>query len=990
MAGTTFSVLLRGALTAVLAFASASAQEEEPQKDGDYYALRLEDGVRRLRKGELSSAEAILQDLLDAFEEEAEGDRPAQALVAEARILLLDIGLRRGEYEAARDGFAALPPPLRDRRDVVLLRAAALRRLGAYGDAIALLQGLADRAAADREARHELGEALHADGRRRAARAQWQQNADGGPPDDPVQLAFYGRSLWRLGGRANFEASSRALVDSMQRAPDRPEARTTLGILKFEAYGEAAGFPSGEKDLLKVLETNGDDEAALLALYRLRSANQALDAGKTERFLDRVLERNRRCVDAIVFRAANVLDDRRYGDAAELLDEALATDPNHRIALCHRAAAAHLMHDRAAYDDYRRRALAGDAGWAEPDRILGDHLVALYRFADALPFYAAAREADSDHVETLHGMARALVFTGEGVRAKELLSKAKDLEPGFVDPWRNNALAVQQLLDAEYTVVEHERFKLQIHRDDVEVLQAYLMPIHLEAAAILGAKYGWQPDVPTRVEVFHTWDDFSVRTIGFRGFTALGACFGRLITLVSPVDADLRRQDFMWEATAWHEYAHVLTLGLSKHRVPRWLTEGFSVYEETQRDRAWERGMDRELFDAFHNRDIPPVRLLNRLFRGPRILFGYLQGGLIVERIAQRHGFARAIELLRAFGDDLDTEAAFDRALGVSSSAFDKELLDFVQHEKLRGMRLVPRYDDAAMGRLAGAVAADATNLQARVDLAWACVQRDNPVDAGRWLAEVLRADAEHGGALLVRAELLRRRKDLEGAADCWRRGFARGADDFDSRIAFGDALRELGDDAGAIEQWQRAKGCWPACTEQENAPELRLARLYRDQGDATKAQMEMKSYCRRTARAFTPRWSLATFAREAGNRAEEAQYLVECNRIDPFHRELHVRLGEAFEALGKRAQAALEFEVAAAVAPHLDRRYLAPDAERPEADAPDELTERGELVVRAAKLRHALGDAERARELLDRALRIAPASPAADEARRLQQEWPR
>ena len=31
-----------------------------------------------------------------------------------------------------------------------------------------------------------------------------------------------------------------------------------------------------------------------------------------------------------------------------------------------------------------------------------------------------------------------------------------------------------------------------------------------------------------------TWDDFSVRTIGFRGFTALGACFGKLITLVSP------------------------------------------------------------------------------------------------------------------------------------------------------------------------------------------------------------------------------------------------------------------------------------------------------------------------------------------------------------------------------------------------------------------------------------------------------------------------
>ena len=112
--------------------------------------------------------------------------------------------------------------------------------------------------------------------------------------------------------------------------------------------------------------------------------------------------------------------------------------------------------------------------------------------------------------------------------------------------------------------------------------------------------------------------------------------------LVSPVDVDLRRQDFMWEATAWHEYTHVLTLGVSNNRVPRWLTEGFSVYEERARDTSWERGMDRELFDAFYNRDIPPVRLMNRLFRGPRILFGYYQGGLIVELVTKRYGFDKA------------------------------------------------------------------------------------------------------------------------------------------------------------------------------------------------------------------------------------------------------------------------------------------------------------------------------------------------------------
>ncbi|MBL8728709.1 MAG: hypothetical protein JNM25_09785 [Planctomycetes bacterium] len=967
-----------------------AAQPPQAAAEPDEYEILLQDGQRKLQKGELGSARAAFEEILDAAEEEPEATRPGAAVVDGARIGLLDIDLRHGDYERVREVFAAAPASLRQQRAAVLLHAAATARLGDYAGAAAMLQDLVQHAPDDLQARHELGEVLARDGQRRRAREVWQQNVDRPVPADGVQLAFRGRSLWRLGGRDNLEAASRALVDSMQLAPDRPEARITMGSLKFEAYGEASGFPSGEKDLAKVLEQNGDLEEALLAMYRLRSANGALDPSKTERFLDRVFARNPRSVAAITLRGANVLDDRRYRDAAAMFDTALAIDPNDREALCHRAAAAWLLHDEEQYASFRARALQGDPGWPDADRTLADHLVALYRFADALPFYAAAAQADPDDIPTLHGLARAEIYTGNGTRAKELLERAKALAPGINDPWRNNSLAVQQLLDTDYSVVEHGGFKLQLHHDDVEVLRAYLMPIHLEAAEVLGAKYAYRPEQPTKVEVLHTWDDFSVRTIGFRGFTALGACFGRLITLVSPVDADLRKQDFMWEATAWHEYTHVLTLGISNHRVPRWLTEGFSVYEEKMRDPTWERGMDRELFDAFHNQDIPPIRLLNRLFRGPRILFGYYQGGLIVELLAREHGFDKALALLRAFGEDLDTEDAFQRALGISSATFDRQLLDFVQNEKLRGMRLVPHYDDAALQRLLVQAARDPGNLQVRIGLAWACLQRDNPVDAGRWLAEVLRSDPEHAQAMLVRAELMRRRQESESALEFWRRGFAGGADDFDSRLAYGDALLAAGDTEGAAAQWQRAKACWPTCNEQAAAPELRLARLYRDQGDDTRAQTEMKTFCRRTARAFTPRYTLAEFERETGNIAQQAQYLVECNRIDPFHRELHVRLGEAYAALGKQAQAALEFEVAAAVPPSLDRRYLARGVERPDDEAPAQREERGQLWLRAARIRHGIGDDERAEQLLARVAAEAAGTDAAGEAAALLQEWRR
>ena len=60
---------------------------------------------------------------------------------------------------------------------------------------------------------------------------------------------------------------------------------------------------------------------------------------------------------------------------------------------------------------------------------------------------------------------------------------------------------------------------------------------------------------------------------------ALGACFGRVVThgLAEGAGSPARSR---WQATLWHELAHVITLQMSNQRVPRWLTEGISVYEE--------------------------------------------------------------------------------------------------------------------------------------------------------------------------------------------------------------------------------------------------------------------------------------------------------------------------------------------------------------------------------------------------------------------------
>ena len=71
---------------------------------------------------------------------------------------------------------------------------------------------------------------------------------------------------------------------------------------------------------------------------------------------------------------------------------------------------------------------------------------------------------------------------------------------------------------------------------------------------------------------------------------ALGACFGRVVTMDSPKARE--PGTFSWQATLWHELAHVVTLQLSNQRVPRWLTEGISVYEEGKARQEWGREME--------------------------------------------------------------------------------------------------------------------------------------------------------------------------------------------------------------------------------------------------------------------------------------------------------------------------------------------------------------------------------------------------------------
>jgi len=176
--------------------------------------------------------------------------------------------------------------------------------------------------------------------------------------------------------------------------------------------------------------------------------------------------------------------------------------------------------------------------------------------------------------------------------------------------------------------------------------------------------------------MFPKHDDFAVRTLGLPGMIgALGACFGRVVTLDSPRAQD--PGDFLWEATLWHELGHVITIQMSNSRVPRWLTEGISEWEETQARKDWTRPGEAMFARTVSKGDAIKLKDLNEAFQDPkRISLAYYQGRLVVDYMVTTFGQSGLNKLLRAYGQGLDTNAALKQTLNTDldsmQSGFDQ------------------------------------------------------------------------------------------------------------------------------------------------------------------------------------------------------------------------------------------------------------------------------------------------------------------------------
>jgi tetratricopeptide (TPR) repeat protein len=166
---------------------------------------------------------------------------------------------------------------------------------------------------------------------------------------------------------------------------------------------------------------------------------------------------------------------------------------------------------------------------------------------------------------------------------------------------------------------------------------------------------------------------------------ALGACFGRVVTMDSPKARP--PGDFNWGATLWHEMAHVITLQLSNQRLPRWLSEGISVFEEKRARPEWGREMEIPFARALEAGEILKLRDLNAGFQNPQtIALAYYEASLLVEYIVQKHGEASLRALVKSFADGINTEAAIKKVLSVDIDALQGTFDEFLR-ERFAALR---------------------------------------------------------------------------------------------------------------------------------------------------------------------------------------------------------------------------------------------------------------------------------------------------------------
>ena len=599
-------------------------------------------------------------------------DRPA-AIVAANRIRIMT-----GNYNEAEESIRQSLATFEKNEKISSLLAELLTLTGRSNDAIQVLEPFIQDQIASVRSLVQFGTILCLRGRCSEAEPYFLQAIsyyDRGLIFSADDISWVGVACQEL---ERFHDANNLFREAVRLDPERFETHLLWGDLFRQKYNIA----EAQRSYGDILKQNDKYVPALVGMAQTEGGQVAHE------FLDSALNVNPRSVPALVARAGLYSEDDRYDEAKYCLQQALQINPESIDAMAILAAIAFLEDDDETFRGFEKQIAALSPGNGRFYVRIAEMCGRSYRFDKAVQMARKAIALDAQH------------WNGHTILGMNLLRQGKEneamyhLEQGFRgDPFNVRAMNLLKVLDVldgfETRTTEH--FTVRMHSSDVDILWPYLKPLLEESWTTLTAKYDFTPQGPILIELFPDYTDFSVRTSGLPDIGhLLGVCFGNVITLGSP-RGHKPPGSINWQEVVWHEFAHVITLQMTNNKIPRWLSEGISVFEEKSGRVEWGRRQEIELIKAVQQNKLNGISRLNESFSRAKSLadlnFAYYEASLVVEFIVERYGFESLKTLIYGFGSQTKTSDIFRSVFAVPLEEFDGNFVSWI-HERVEKLNV--------------------------------------------------------------------------------------------------------------------------------------------------------------------------------------------------------------------------------------------------------------------------------------------------------------
>ncbi|MEM7259319.1 MAG: hypothetical protein AAF404_18225, partial [Pseudomonadota bacterium] len=398
-------------------------------------------------------------------------------------------------------------------------------------------------------------------------------------------------------------------------------------------------------------------------------------------------------VELLLLQARLELESRNVDTADAMLDRALATAEQNNITpldIYALKVSADLLRD---IDDspWIQKALDYSPAYGDIYFIPVHYHLINYRYKESVALLKKAVE-----VQPTHWSAHSQLGINM-LRLNDIEGATKHLEIAYSgDPYDTATVNTLRLLETlkdfrDLDTVATYSFNgdgtvpvvMRLHKDEAKYLSPYVEELTRRAVDTFTSRYEFVLEEPLIVELFPNHDDFAVRTVSTPGVGLLGVTFGYLLAMDSP--SGRPPGDFHWGSTLWHELAHVFSIKKSRHRMPRWFTEGISVYEEWNTGPLPGRHIPIDVLQAIKENKLLPVAQLDNGFVRPtypnQVTVSYMQAGLICQMISERWGHDKLPQMLAVFNQRKDTTYTIETVLGITPQQLDNALAEFIDRE---------------------------------------------------------------------------------------------------------------------------------------------------------------------------------------------------------------------------------------------------------------------------------------------------------------------